>query len=87
MEMTEKNIRRFMTLLFCLGAGIIYLSIQYIENKYLSYAGLLLGGIFTCISGYSAQAHMLKIMPFKNSYKKLKKVMQRMRKIMNKNKN
>lgn len=67
--MSEKKLRWLMTILFFVGAGIIYISVQYIENKYLSYIGLLLGGVLTCISGYSAQAHMLKINPFKSNYK------------------
>jgi hypothetical protein len=68
-RMSEKKLRWLMTILFFFGAGIIYISVQYIENKYISYIGLLLGGVLTCISGDSAQAHMLKINPFKSSYK------------------
>ena len=60
---------KLMTILFFVGAGIIYISVQYIENKYISYISLLLGIVLICISGDSAQAHMLKINPFKSSYK------------------
>ena len=61
------------TLSFFVGIGILYLSVKYVTDSYLSYLGILIGCVLVCISGYSAQARMLKIEPFEDSYKKARK--------------
>lgn len=66
--MNEKKLQVLTQALFFIGLAIMYASVKYIENSYLSYMGMLVGGVCTCIGGYSAQARMLKIKLFDSTY-------------------
>ncbi|HWW08181.1 hypothetical protein [Collimonas sp.] len=60
-------------LLFLLGAIVVILSFNYVESATWSTVGIAVGLAIAAIGGYSSQAHMLKIKPFDNAYKKAKK--------------
>ena len=70
MKIEEKWQGWLMTLLLCIGIGIMYASIKYIDNGFLMWIGILIGTLCMAVSGYSAQAKMLNIKTFNNTYKK-----------------
>jgi Na+/citrate or Na+/malate symporter len=72
MKISDRLMRNLMTLCLFLGIGIAYIAVKFIENKYLAYLGILLGGVLACVSGYFAQARMLGIKYPDDSYRKAK---------------
>lgn len=58
------------TLLLLIGMALSYFSIKYIHSGFVRYIGAVIGGVLMCIGGYAAQARMLKIEPFEDSYRK-----------------
>ncbi|MCF2132963.1 MULTISPECIES: hypothetical protein [Mycetohabitans] len=54
------------TVLCLIGAVIVYISACYVHSMLLLGGGLFLAAV----GGYSSRAHMLRIKPFDNSFKK-----------------